>query len=635
MKEPTNPFTLRSSESIESQLTFLKLFGSGILDVLPDDCFLNKVTIFRSGPGGGKTSLFRLFRPESLREIFMRGSDYRDLSQSLMKYQVIDDTGPRLLGVYLRLSDYAPFQDLNLEQKGKDHYLFSLIGVRLIIKALTGILALKNLDLNHLDRIKIRKPQDHHIIGSPLPCNGKELYSWASEMEQNICGMINRFDVTNQSSVNPSTNIDHIFAITPDNLLFDDKPVVTKVLVLLDDLHELTKLQRKTLLDKVTPARFPVSIWIAERLEALELDELIPGIVGREYNTVYLEGEWETKGKAFETFVKSISTKRAQFAKLDFEMNSLHQHVEENIDTPEWNSYFQNISNEIKKRLYSVSHRTSAYDQWINDQEIQIESPYDNAINWRKLEIKIAREEKNAQKKLFDIPLETNLDEEPDSGIKATAEFFIHDEFKIPYFFGFSKISKLATYNVEQFLEIAAELFDEIVSQQIKNKKNDILNAKRQEEIIKSIAKNHLERIPKTNKNGRDIVKFLSAFKQFARDQTVQPNAPYVPGVTGIGISKKLYERLIDPEIQQKNKNYNRLAEILQSCISHNYLKVNYDAKQGKKGSEVTILYLNRLFCANFELPLGKGGWRHKTLDDLCEWLDLPSETTKKGGNKK
>ena len=245
------------------------------------------------------------------------------------------------------------------------------------------------------------------------------------------------------------------------------------------------------------------------------------------------------------------------------------------------------------------------------------------------MEIKIAREEKNAQTKLFDVPLETNPDES-DSGLKSTADFFIHHEFKIPYFFGFSKISKLATYNVDQFLEIAAALFDEIISQRIKNKENDILDAERQEKIIQSIAKNHFERIPKTNKNGGDIAKFLSEFKQFAREQTLQSNAPYVPGVTGIGISRKSYERLLDPEIQ-KNQNYNRLAEILRSCIAHNYLKAKYDAKQGKQRDGVTILYLNRIFCADFDLPLGKGGWRYKTLDDLCKWLDLPSKTTKKG----
>ena len=189
----------------------------------------------------------------------------------------------------------------------------------------------------------------------------------------------------------------------------------------------------------------------------------------------------------------------------------------------------------------------------------------------------------------------------------------------------------MATFNVELFLKIAANLFDEIISMKIKDKNHDILDARRQEEIVKRLAKKYLDQIPRTNRNGRDIFKFLSAFEQFATKQTMQPNAPYLPGVTGIGISRKLYDCLINSETQQKNQHYARLSEILRSCISHNYLKVKYDAKQGKRGDEVVILYLNRLFCANFDLPLGKGGWRHKKLDELCEWMGL---SALQGGNK-
>jgi hypothetical protein len=615
---------MRSSESIESQLTFLKLFGSGILDVLPGDCFLNKVAIFRSGPGGGKTSLFRLFSPDSLQEIFQHPLDYKDLSQSLEQYEIINENGPTLLGVYLRLSDYGSFQDLKSSDEQKSQYLFSLIGYRLILKTLLGVLTLKNLTINDLERITINKPIDVTLPKLSLPCTGKLLYDWASDMEQNICNIINRFDISPNNQFQLLLNLDHIKILNPENILFDGKPVITKMLVMLDDIHELRKPQRKLLLEKITPARYPASIWLAERLEALDLPDLVPGIPGREYNEIFLEEFWESKNKSFETFVRSISTKRAEMAKLDFEMNSLHQHLEDSIDTPNWSSKFKNISDDIQNKLHTVSFRTSTYDKWIIEQERKIQSPLDNSIDWRVLEIKIAREEKNAQKKLFDVPMDAELDD-ADSGLKATAEFFLHHEYDIPYFFNFSKIAKLATFNVEQFLEIASSLFDEIVSQRIKNKKNDILSSEKQEKIIKNVAKLHWEQIRKKIYNGRDLVIFLTKFKDFAIEQTLQPNAPYVPGVTGIGISKKYYDKIIDLDVQEKNKNYKRLAEILQSCISHNFLKVKYEAKQGKEGNEVTILYLNRLLCAHFDLPLGKGGWRHKTLDELCDWLGLES----------
>jgi hypothetical protein len=34
------------------------------------------------------------------------------------------------------------------------------------------------------------------------------------------------------------------------------------------------------------------------------------------------------------------------------------------------------------------------------------------------------------------------------------------------------------------------------------------------------------------------------------------------------------------------------------------------------------VLYLNRLLCPHFGLPLGYGGFKEKKLKDLATWLD-------------
>ncbi len=634
MKEPRNPFSMRSTETIESNLTFLKLFGPGALDALPEDSFLNKVTIFRSGPGGGKTSLFRIFRPESLSTIYSHRSiqEYKELFNVLKNFDVISNEGPKLLGIYLRLSDYASFYDLNISDQEKERFLFSLIDSRLVLKMLRGILVLKNLGSQDLNRIYIEKPVGQaNLPNSPLPCTGEVLYNWASKLEENICGVLNRFDHNLDSSVHFYNELGHIYALKPENVTLDGKPVIEKTLVMLDDLHELRKTQRSILLKRLVPARYPVPIWVAERLEALELADLIPGITGREYDAVYLEQHWESsKGKTFENFVKTVSNKRAQIANIDFEISSFNQHLEESLDAPDWAPKFKNATTIIKNRIQQKALTTSVYDEWIQNQEKKIGTPKEIAEDWRALEIRIARKEKDAQKTLFDIPLPVEDDEE--SGIKAVSEFFIHEEFKIPYLYGFSRIAKLATSNVEQFLEMASELFEEIISKLIL-KKMDVLSATRQEEIVLDIARRRWNEIPKVINNGRDVARFLSSIGKFSREQTLLPNAPYSPGVTGIGLREKHYLKIIDVEEQKSRPEYKRLAEVLESCVSHNYLKATYDAKQGQKDSEpVTILYFNRLLCAHFGLPLGRGGWRYKTPDELCEWLGLQLTIREKKG---
>lgn len=628
MREPANPFRFRSSENIESHLTFLRLFGLGILDFLPDDCLSNKVTVFRSGPGGGKTSLFRVFRPDSLREVSRNRSGYEDLSKRLSALDVIDNTGPNLLGVYLRLYNYAALHDSESDQSTNHDRLFALVGVRLIMKALTGILDLKGLDLNQLGRITIQKPQDHCIVDLPFPCDGRKLYNWAADMERGICGAVNSFDSSDNTTNITCQGMDYLHVLHHRNLFLDGRPVVSRVLVMLDDVHELTKSQRREFLKQIETARLPLSVWLAERLEALDLEDLVGGD-GRETNPVPLEERWAGRNKSFEHFVKSISDKRTALARTDFDVY-LDRHLEDSLDTEERGEKFLEIAKTIEERVRRTTCGTKVYEKWIDEQSKMKFSNYKKAVGWKVLEIRIARDMSGGQTKILDVPLDP---ESADSRVdlNAVAIFFLHDEFKIPYFFGFQNVSKMATFNVELFLKIAAELFDEIVSQRLKNKKHEILSAERQETIIMNIAKKHFEQILKIRKNGKYATKLLLSFRQFARKQTIRPSAPYIPGVTGIGIRKDLYEQLLDSG-HGEDREYDRLMAILRSCISHNYLKARYDAQQGKPGNNgIVTLYLNRLFCAMFDLPLGKGGWRPKTPDELCEWMQLQ---TKSNGGK-
>jgi hypothetical protein len=66
MRESRNPFRLRRAESIDTDAAFLALFEPGILEVLPEGHWSQSVHIVRSAAGGGKTSLLRLFTPNSL-----------------------------------------------------------------------------------------------------------------------------------------------------------------------------------------------------------------------------------------------------------------------------------------------------------------------------------------------------------------------------------------------------------------------------------------------------------------------------------------------------------------------------------------------------------------------------------------
>src|SRR5260370_16567394 len=150
MREPRNPFRLRASEAIESDVTFLKLFGPGMLDLLPiGPQVWDKPQIFRSAPGAGKTSLLRLFTPTVLLNLhtFRRSDDLKELYQRMSEMGVVDETGPRLLGVFHSCArNYATLEDLEFEPARKERLLFGLLNARVILATLRSALILYSLD---------------------------------------------------------------------------------------------------------------------------------------------------------------------------------------------------------------------------------------------------------------------------------------------------------------------------------------------------------------------------------------------------------------------------------------------------------------------------------------------------------
>ena len=128
MKIFGSPFSLRSAEKIQTDATFVELFEPGLLDILggPASQGFDSVQIIRSAPGGGKTSLLRLFTPGSLLAIheLSRKPEIKDLHLKLTNLGVLSGTGPLVLGTYLSVyRNYETLEHLDLDD-GKKLRLF-------------------------------------------------------------------------------------------------------------------------------------------------------------------------------------------------------------------------------------------------------------------------------------------------------------------------------------------------------------------------------------------------------------------------------------------------------------------------------------------------------------------------------
>ena len=629
MNEQENPFKYRHEAQFEKDTIFLKLFASGIIELIPEDSLMKKATIFLSTPGGGKSSLFRVFKPNSLITTinYKDSEEYSELFTKLKERNILTDIEPKVLGIYLSCArNYDEIEFLNINPVQKKHLFFSLINARVLLIALQGMLLLKELAKEDLDKINIEYPnQVETLPNSPFPCNGKELHQWASNIENSICDLLDSYEQGGLDENGLSDSFDYLHVLNPENITIDGEKIFETALVMLDDVQFLSKTQQDFLYNVLKTHQIPLPIWLADRRETLDLSVLMPGNDGREFTQVIIEDQFRSKGKTFENLVKNIASKRTRAGIL--ELADFTQCVDSNMMAKDLDKKFKDISIKVRKKIEIEAQSTKKFNSWILDQENKQGTQKDKAVGWRSLEISVQRNLKGVQTQLFDIPLEVEKKEKAYSQISSAAEYLLNEEYNIPYFYGFSKLASLASYNVEQFIEIAGDFFDEIISKsQLKHETT--LTPYEQETLIKKIARKYWNDIPRSVPNGILVSKLVLKICTIAHEQTIRPTAPYLPGVTGIGITELNYSKLHDVKMQKKNPHYSELAEVIQSCIAYNILRPEYDYKQGPKGTRHVVLQLNRLLCVHFGMPLGYGGWRAMKLDSLVDAIDL-EETVK------
>lgn len=623
-----NPFRVRATEYLEGEWNFISLFGLGALDVFDKDDMWTKIQIIRSARGGGKTSLLRIFSPKSLNEIYESHSNdtnIKALYKKLKSFNVFsDEKGIQVLGIYLSLfGNYPILNQLDFPEKKQTKLFYSLLVCRIIIATLRSICEFKKIEFpDSLEDIKIKHPSDPNIPNFiKLPCTGKDLYEWASYTEQKISSVIED-DSDDDSKLGGHECLTALHIIKAKNIFYKNEPIAEQTLLMLDDVDKLTSKQRSELSNTLTNLRIPIGLWIAERLEALRPEELLSstGTWDREYGKpIMLETFWRRNPKKFEALLLDISDKRASWQPR-YNITSFQHHLQNNLKD-EWNKkFFSAIEQESKKLKNKFGHE-SKYRFWFDRCDNFESNPSDIAEEWRKLEILIERDMKKRQRSLFEDEALTDDDFKDKISTKENevAQYYIRTKYNIPYYFGFRYLVKLASSNVQQFLELSSTLFDDMIAT-VSSETNPSISADRQEYLLEKKVFEKWEEVNQSIPNANNIIPFLNNIAKFCFTETNLPNSPYT-SVTGIAISSENLSKLQASKFLESNPKYKILSEVLATCFAHNLLEPHPGSKQGKKGTTHLVMYLNRILCFRFQLPIPHGGWREQTLDTLCDFV--------------
>ena len=619
-----NPFRIRASERLETDASFLQLYSPLALESLieknDNGVLWNNVLFIRSSPGGGKTSLLRVFEPSSLLTVYSRRSqEYRDLFRYLKDLEAVSDEGVKLLGVSITCNgNYESLEDLTINGGLKKRMFIALLNARIIMAALVGMLDLKRLKFpDDLSLIEYKYDNRSNFFKKiTTPCNALGLYEWALQIEKNVFQLIDSFLPVSADGMEGEQELFSLSVLNPAYFIYDNQPICDRIVFMLDDAHKLSSVQRKFMISYLLEKRGQFSIWISERTEALESHEQIGSTRNRDYEEINLEKFWQDKPSKFRKTLISIADKRASSSTED--LNTFSQNLEDSIDEDTYSAQTSHAIESARARIRALSPTNdSKFANWISYVEKLLPNDYDKAIALRAVEILINRTLRKQQLSFDFAVTEDELAERLDQPVKDAALFFLSQEEKIPYFFGFDNLVKLTNNNIEQFLTFSSELFEDMLSAKIADE-NPGLKARVQEKRILQVVDNYWSDLIKKIPNGSMVVNFLQEFGDFARRETYKPNAPIAQGVTGFSIASP-QSRIFLPDKWYDDIAYQPFLNVLSTCVAYNLLEPR-DIIQGSKNQRNRVFYLNRWVCAKFRLPLAYGGWKHKQIDELLKW---------------
>lgn len=623
-----NPFLeRRSEENTTSDQEFVRFFSPKVLEHLPQNIFDGAVHVFRSPPGGGKTTILRAFTPTALRAFWYakKAPEMAETFQRLVAQGVLDESsGPLLLGV--KLSCASGYADLPPGALFTNDGIFrALVDCRVVLRSLRSLAALIGAsDAEQLSEITLSYREGAKDLKSiPLLTSTTELLEWAEKRERSVYAQLDSFGGAVADDWPSHVRFEGLLWLQEVQFKFRGKTVGDRRLLMVDDMHKLRRKQRKVLIEEMVELRPAIPVWLAERNVALGTALLAQGVrEGRDLREHSLDELWGA-GKGQQSFF------------LSFAQNILDRRLTQQVAIPP-GSFGQYLGFELQtedvveklaegiafiNELFAKYRSNPQYSEWLQSADRYASYPSLESLREMFLIlIHISRNEGKRQTSLALGPLPVvGLEEKDSSKDEGAADIFMHEFAGLPYFFGLDRLCLMATNNVEELLGLAAMLYEGIKARQIL-RKDLVLSPIEQERILCDAAKKKRSFIPKSHTVGNNAQKMIDGIGAFCRSRTFELNAPYAPGVTGVRLTNSRMRELEEAAATGQLKERETLLRVLSECVAENLLVKRPSAASTAREAGV-VFYLNRTLCAAYGLPLQTGGWQDVAIDDLLQWM--------------
>jgi hypothetical protein len=631
-----NPFRYRATEQLRAIQQFHRTFGAAMLQAIPEEEVLwDRLIVLRSAPGAGKTSILRLFASDSLALLASTthpDSEIVGLKQEVVGKGAVSSDRVLKLGIMLTLKhDYRSLADLGPVDAGQKKMLFKLLDARIIRQALTAIADEAGTDTGEISLVVGEdSTAATQLLGQSAregtQITGAQLAEFADRAEAEVLDLLDSLVPVDWNQVNGHNRLYSPYLLGSATVTVAGVTKNYQPLLLIDDVDELSPEQRTLLYKALLDRNLPVARWLAERQEAVGERNLLGTKNGRDEVDVIIESEL-ARGRRLNQILSHVGNSRAESGLAALEVPGPFATLLEggsSIDPKKVNAALQTVQDRVERLV----QERQKYGNWLAVVKERSSSvgALEAAIDFRMLEILIARDQRKSMNTLFEVSVEGEL--LGSSKEKEAAALLLSREFQLPYYYGADDLAELSSRNVEQYLNVAGDLFDSMIAAVTSRRRagSAALAAADQDRKIRDSSRKLWQSIESRVDNGKDVLALLLSISVVALEETGKPNAPYAPGVTGTAIPYYSMHYLFDEEVIANRPGFTRLRRALSSAVANNLIEMSPDISR-TKGKNLSILYLNRLLLPELGLPLNRGGFREQTIDLLAKKVESVSNS--------
>ena len=211
---------------------------------------------------------------------------------------------------------------------------------------------------------------------------------------------------------------------------------------------------------------------------------------------------------------------------------------------------------------------------------------------------------------LFDVDdQDTDIQVAANDGVYSAALFSLFQDYSRPYYFGIDDVCDASSENAEHFLQLAAELVEEIVTQ-VARGKNVLLTPQKQHTLLQKRGKSFMDgwNFP----HDRKVKTFVNAIAERCLAKSREPNGAVI--ANAVGIPQEQFDCLAT--------DHPDFARVLQFAIAYN--AVSLVPHHSCKKKLWCLIELGGMVLLRYGLTLRRGGFIESNSAELASSLEEP-----------